>query len=337
MAELTVPQIDFSALGQLPQVYKAAQAEQARKEALSLANLGQGGEGYSKAIGSLAALGDLDGASKIAAIQKTIMPESSAELQGYNLAKRQGYGGTFLDYAKEKAAAGATRVNNSTNVQSGEKEFDKAVGKDYGETFVGMNKAARDSTGAINNLNLMESLTKDPNFYSGTGGDLVTRFKKGAASIGIGDADAAAPNELFKKISQKSVLDASGGSLGAGFSNADRSFLEGTVANIENTPEGNRQIIGIAKTVEKRKQDVAKFARDYASKNGGRLNAGFDTALADWSEKNPAFNSAGRPVATSPKPATAGQPVRVTSPAQARSLPSGTPIILPDGSPGVVP
>lgn len=33
----------------------------------------------------------------------------------------------------------------------------------------------------------------------------------------------------------------------------------------------------------------------------------------------------------------AGQPIRVTSPQQAKSLPSGTPIILPDGSPGVVP
>jgi hypothetical protein len=42
MAELTVPQIDFSALGQLPQVYKAAQADQLRQQ--TLASLGQGGQ-----------------------------------------------------------------------------------------------------------------------------------------------------------------------------------------------------------------------------------------------------------------------------------------------------
>lgn len=42
MAELTVPQIDFSTLGQLPQVYKQAQADQLRQQ--TLASLGQGGQ-----------------------------------------------------------------------------------------------------------------------------------------------------------------------------------------------------------------------------------------------------------------------------------------------------
>jgi hypothetical protein len=42
MAELTVPRMDFSSLGQLPQVYRKAQAEGLRKQ--TLANLGQGGQ-----------------------------------------------------------------------------------------------------------------------------------------------------------------------------------------------------------------------------------------------------------------------------------------------------
>lgn len=41
MAELTVPQVNFSALGQLPQVYRQAQQEQLRRQ--TLADLGQGG------------------------------------------------------------------------------------------------------------------------------------------------------------------------------------------------------------------------------------------------------------------------------------------------------
>jgi hypothetical protein len=41
MAELTVPQVDFSSLGQLPQIYKQAQADNLRQQ--TLANLGQGG------------------------------------------------------------------------------------------------------------------------------------------------------------------------------------------------------------------------------------------------------------------------------------------------------
>lgn len=257
-----------------------------------------GGPDLQAAIPRLIRAGYTDEAAKLASIQKSLSPESSADLQAYNLYSKQetAAGRTpmpFLPFKTKLAEAGATRVNNSTSVtNSGEKEFDKAVGKDYGETFVGINKAARDSVGALNNLNLMEKITQDPNFYSGAGGEAVTKAKQLAASLGIADAATAAPNELFKKISQKSVLDAAGGSLGAGFSNADRSFLEGTVANIGNTPEGNRQIIGIARRVEQRKQEVAQFARDYAKKNGGRIDAGFDTALAEWTAKNPAFPQA---------------------------------------------
>src|SRR4051812_42408772 len=42
MAELLNPNVDFSALGQLPQVYQKAQAEQLRER--TLASLGQGGQ-----------------------------------------------------------------------------------------------------------------------------------------------------------------------------------------------------------------------------------------------------------------------------------------------------
>jgi hypothetical protein len=45
MAELTVPLLDFSALGQLPQVYKKAQADELRQQ--TLASLGQGQLGIS--------------------------------------------------------------------------------------------------------------------------------------------------------------------------------------------------------------------------------------------------------------------------------------------------
>jgi len=42
MAELTVPQVDFSSLGQLPALYKQGQADALRQQ--TLANLGQGGQ-----------------------------------------------------------------------------------------------------------------------------------------------------------------------------------------------------------------------------------------------------------------------------------------------------
>lgn len=293
------PAFDFySTLSGLGDTIQANQKRAIQREAFA-PDAATGAVDYNKALTTFARAGDLDSAAKVAAIQKAIAPENTPDIQNYNFAVKNGYKGSLLDFAKEKAAAGRPVTNVSTNVtNTGEKEFDKAVGKDYGETFVGINKGARDSVGAINNLNLMEKLTNDPNFYSGAAGEAITKAKQIAASLGIADANSAAPNELFKKISQKAVLDSAGGSLGTGFSNADRAFLEGTVPNIANTPEGNRQIIGIARRVEQRKQEVAKFARDYAARNGGRIDANFDTALADWTNKNPAFPQAAAAAST---------------------------------------
>lgn len=270
---------------------KARALEQARSEAGKFAT---GGD-YKSAIGRLLAGNDLQGAGALATISKTLAPpENSADIQAFKMAQGQGFTGGILDFMKQKAAAGATRVN--TNIASGEKEFDKAVGKDYGETFVGINKSGRDAGGAINNLNIMEKLTHDPNFYSGTGGEFVTKLKQAGVSTGFLPEGAASPNELFQKVSQKAVID-NLGSLGAGVSNADRSFIQGTVPNIANTPEGNRQIIGMGRKIEQRKQEVAKLARDYARKNGGRIDAGFDEYVAQWSEKNPLFPGGAVPAA----------------------------------------
>lgn len=48
MAELTVPQVDFSSLGQLPAIYKQGQADQLRQQ--TLASLGQGGQADATAL-----------------------------------------------------------------------------------------------------------------------------------------------------------------------------------------------------------------------------------------------------------------------------------------------
>lgn len=281
--------LDFSSLANLGQVYQKASQDAARKEALSLANLGQGNEGYSKAIGNLAALGDLDGAAKVAAIQKTIAPESSPDLQAFKVAQSQGFKGGILDFLKEKAAAGAARTIATANVQSGEREYDKALNKDLADVFLGYQKSGRNAAGALNTLNYLDNLTKSPDFYSGTGGELVTKGKQALASMGVTAPDSAKPNEVFGALSNKLTLDAAGGSLGAQISNSDVKFLQAINPNLAATPEGNREIIGYHRKIYQRQQETAKMARDYAAKHGGRIDAGFDQVLADYAEKNPLF------------------------------------------------
>jgi hypothetical protein len=67
-------------------------------------------------------------------------------------------------------------------------------------------------------------------------------------------------------------------------------------------------------------------AKSYAGANANDSKA--TQAASDEAQKGPPGAAA---------PAGAGQPVKVSSPEEARKLPSGTPIILPDGRTGTVP
>jgi hypothetical protein len=207
------------------------------------------------------------------------------EQKEYTLYRAQGGQLPFFEYKAELKKAGATNVT----VNSGEKSYDSKLGSEQASTFVDLQKAGREANGSLSTLRVMEKLIDNPNFYSGTGGQYATQVKRLLVSIGVKEAESAAPNELFQKLSNKIVLDMNGGSLGNQVSNADRSFIENTVANPSNTPEGNRQIIQMAMKIEQRKQEVAKLARDYANKHKGRIDAGFDDELAKWTEANPLF------------------------------------------------
>lgn len=207
------------------------------------------------------------------------------EQKEYTLYRAQGGQLPFFEYKAELKKAGATNVT----VNSGEKGFDNKVGTEYGATFIDLQKAGREANGTLSTLRVMDKLIDNPNFYSGTGGQYATQVKRLLVSMGVKDAESAAPNELFQKLSNKIVLDMNGGSLGNQVSNADRSFIENTVANPSNTPEGNRQIIQMATKIEQRKQEVAKQARDYAKSHNGRIDAAFDEQLSRWAEANPLF------------------------------------------------
>lgn len=235
------------------------------------------------ALAKLIGVGDYQGVQALGALGKA---DTTDEIKEYNLAKQQGFQGSFVDFKTGLRRAGATRVNNV--ISSGEKAYDTKVGGDYGQTFVDLQKAGRGSVGQMATLDTLEKLTEDPNFYSGPGAEKFALPLKQAISRMGGDPNTAQPMETFRALSSKSVLDTMGGSLGTGFSNADRDFVVSQVPNLGNTPEGNRSLIQIQKKVAKRTQDIAKLARDYSARNG-RIDAGFDAALQQWAEQNPLF------------------------------------------------
>jgi hypothetical protein len=264
--------------------------ESRRTNALSQLMGAGGAPDYASVAKTLAASGDLAGATQIAGLNKALAgPEQTDEIKEYNLSKAQGYKGSFTDWKTALKQAGATRVN--TNVHSGEKEYDKVLNKAEAERFIGYQKGGQNAQSAIGSLDVLEGAMKDPNFYSGVGAErFALPLRQAQASFG-GDPKAAASMETFRSTASKAALDAMGGSLGSGFSNADRDFVLNQVPNLANTPEGNKSLIDVSRKVRSREIEIAKMARDYAAKNGGRIDAGFDAALADYAEKNPLFKA----------------------------------------------
>lgn len=179
---------------------------------------------------------------------------------------------------------------SSINVGSQEGSYDKELGTAYGKRFTAMQEDATAGQRTVNNLKLMDQLMNRPDFYSGSAGNVVAIGKRFAASVGM-DPNAVKDIESFNALSKQAALDIMGGSLGTGFSNADRDFVTGQVPTLDNSIEGNRQLVGIQKKLAGRKIEIAKLARQYAAKSGGRIDPGFDDHLAAWAEQNPLFEA----------------------------------------------
>jgi hypothetical protein len=161
------------------------------------------------------------------------------------------------------------------------------------------------------------------------------------------------------------------GMLGSGefptnnFSNADMQALQQANPSLANSPAGNRAIIGVMRAMAQRNLEVARAWDEWRRTNGSGMDS-FDRfnleRLPDITSRDvlaPVMNDAfpanpGDPMpqrsgnatpAAGPvmpgvnaePPPQAQQPVRVRTPEEARRLPPGTPIMLPDGSMGRVP
>jgi hypothetical protein len=184
----------------------------------------------------------------------------------------------------------------TVSVGGEETQFDKTIGEANAKAYDEIVKGGVSASTGMGTLDAMEAAMADPNFYSGTGAGVVEALRRGAVSMGIADAESVTSMESFNALAKNAALTAMGGSLGAGFSNADRDFVERQVPTLGNTPEGNREIIRIQKALLRRKQEVAQLAVDYASRReaeGKRFDqAGFEAEARKFAEANPLFGEA---------------------------------------------
>ena len=272
-------------------------------------------------------------------------PDSPAAVDEYNwwAEQERAAGRTpmpYLDFVQAQKGSGLSITTpDGTVISQGGGKYGQTVGGGFGEAFMQIQNSALAAVQGMGTLDAMEQTLADPGFYSGFGGEQVLSLKQAAAAIGI-DPEGVTSMETFNALSKKAALDAMGGSLGAGFSNADRGFVEQQVASLGTSPEGNRQLIQLQRKLAERKIEIAQLANQYAQAKGG-IDAGFTDFLAQWSEANPLFPQTAQPGAGGTVPgqpnaaAPAGpqsQPPTISSPQEYDALAPGSPYLAPDGT-----
>lgn len=183
----------------------------------------------------------------------------------------------------EKQGSGGTTVN-----VGGNNKFEEELAKRQAATYDELQKAGRAAQEQMSTLYAMKQLAANEGFYSGFGGEGALAAKKLGAAFGL-DPNGIDSMEAFNGLAKGAALGAMGGSLGAGFSNADRDFVTGQVPNLANSPEGNMMLIEIQTRMAQRRADIAQLAQEYSNQNGGRLDQGFDRLVREYAEENPVF------------------------------------------------
>lgn len=198
------------------------------------------------------------------------------EAKMFQWAQAHGFNGSIEDWQRLKG----------TNVSIGGKTLDAEYAKDFHDILT----QGRDAQSTLGSLNVMEQAMSDPGFYSGAGGETVLQLKRFGAALGM-NPEGISSMETFQSQAKQLALAAMGGSLGSGFSNADRDFVTGQVAGLENTPAGNKKLLAITRELTKRKIQIADLAGRYADmpEHGGQIDRGFDAYLRQWAEANPLF------------------------------------------------
>jgi hypothetical protein len=170
-----------------------------------------------------------------------------------------------------------------------ESEWEKGMGKFGVETFSKIQNEASSAQDLLANTVVLENLMADPSFSSGALAEQKMSYAKIIEALG-GDAADVGSLEAFRAVTSKLILDSMGGSLGAGFSEGDRKFVEGMGAQLSTSKEGNKMIIDLNRKIASRKLEIASFADNYVKENG-MIDQRFMGALREWSKQNPLFKA----------------------------------------------
>lgn len=176
----------------------------------------------------------------------------------------------------------------TVNMPAMENSYDKEMGGGLAKTMLQMQQDKGNAQSALGTYDQMDANLNQPGVYTGIGGPTIKALQQVGSALGITDPKIVANTEAFEAAAN-AAIKAEVGSLGAGVSEGDRRFVENANAGLTRTKLGNRTILSVKRKIAQRKIQVADFAQQYAMNNGGRLDAGFYSALGEWSAANPMF------------------------------------------------
>jgi hypothetical protein len=238
--------------------------------------------------------------------------ELTPEQKNYAQKKLEGFPGTMQELAVKEEE---DKTYAAENTKSYIKKYD-AITKAGGESAIELPKLA-----------LAKQIMASPDFYTGPVEGLNLAYKRILATIDPSQANAAQPQEAFRKIISDSVRSQirSLAESGVGrISIPEVRIIEKAAANQENTPAANRLLVELSTRMHQQTLGLDELARNY---NGGRLNPGFDTAARAWVQQHPVVSSA-----ELKDPRIIAPPVFATPDAVRNAgLPRGSPFQTPDG------
>lgn len=231
---------------------------------------------------------------KFAKPTKTAIQKSGAELNAELKAKGQ------PEIYDEKQAYNVFSTGDVKPIQSGplvslggeESAADKKMGEEMVKRYFQIVDEGQTAVDAYGKIGMLRTLMLDPNFTSGAFAESKMNLAKVYAALGgdVSNLEGVASKEAFDALSKDLILAKMGGSLGAGFSEGDRDFVEKQVPQLGTTKEGNFRILLINEIIQERKIALMNLANEYAAKQRKEgkppIDIAFFNAMAEFGREN---------------------------------------------------
>jgi hypothetical protein len=169
------------------------------------------------------------------------------EIKEYNLAKKQGFGGSFFDFKVGLKKAGATNV--TTNVDKGENSFATEAGKSQAKRFDELAGEGQKARQMVSDIETLTELGK--NIGTGKGAEITAKIGPWAESLGVpikGLSDIQAFEAIANRVAPSLRVPGSGAQSDFELKN----FLK-SIPALGNTPEGNAVVGATMKGLQENK------------------------------------------------------------------------------------